>query len=64
MADHPATPRNMGDRDAPHMTPVTPAEDVRTVVLNRISWGAVLAGVVLALVTHLILNMIGLGIGL
>ena len=63
MADHPATPRNMGDRDAPHMTPVTPAEDVRTVVLNRISWGAVLAGVVLALVTHLILNMIGLGIG-
>jgi hypothetical protein len=32
-------------------------------MLNRISWGAVLAGVVVALVTQLILNMIGVGIG-
>src|SRR5215207_8830674 len=63
MADRPATPRNMGDSSAPHVSPVTPAEDVRSVMLNRISWGAVMAGVVVALVTHLILNMIGLGIG-
>jgi hypothetical protein len=63
MTDRPATPRNLGDKDAPHMSPVTPAEDARTIMLNRISWGAVLAGVVTALVTQLILNMIGIGIG-
>jgi hypothetical protein len=45
------------------MTPVTPAEDARTIILNRVSWGAVLAGVVVALVIQLILNMIGIGIG-
>jgi len=32
-------------------------------MLNRIAWGAVLAGVVIALVTQLVLNMIGLGVG-
>ena len=32
-------------------------------MLDRISWSAVLAGVVIALVTQLILSMIGLGIG-
>ena len=61
--EHPDTPRNRGDHDAPHMSPVTPAEDVRTIMLNKISWGAVLAGVVVALVTQLLLNMLGLGIG-
>lgn len=59
----PNTPRNAGNRDAAHVTSVTPAEDARSVLLNRVSWGAVLAGVVVALVTQLILNMIGLGIG-
>jgi len=49
--------------DAPSLSPVTPAEDMRTILLNRVSWGAVLAGVVVALVAHLILNMIGIGIG-
>jgi hypothetical protein len=45
------------------MSPVTPAEDARTIMLNRVSWGAVLAGVVVALVTQLILNLLGIGIG-
>ena len=64
MSDvHPDTPRNRGDHDAPHLSPVTPAEDARTVLLNRVSWGAVLAGVVVALVTQLILNLLGIGIG-
>jgi hypothetical protein len=63
MASHPATPRNLGDHDAPHMSPVTPAEDVRTILLNRVSWGAVLAGVVTALVTQLVLNLLGIGVG-
>ena len=61
--NRPDTPRNRGDSDAPHMSPVTPAEDARTVLINQISWGAVLAGVVVALVTQLILNMLGIGIG-
>ena len=63
MDTHPDTPRNRGDHDAPHMSPVTPAEDARTIMLNRVSWGAVLAGVVVALVTQLILNLLGVGVG-
>ena len=66
MADNPYrpdTPRNRGNEDAPHVSPVSPAEDARSVLLNRVSWGAVLAGVVVALVAQLILNMIGIGIG-
>ena len=37
----PDTPRSRGDTDAPHISPVTPAEDARTILLNRVSWGAV-----------------------
>ena len=59
----PNTPRNRGDTDAPHMSPVTPAEDARTIMINQISWGAVLAGVVLTLAIQLILNLLGIGIG-
>jgi hypothetical protein len=62
--DQPDTPRNRGDADAPHLSPATPAEDQRTILLNEIAWGAVLAGVVVALVTQLLLNMLGLGIGI
>jgi len=63
-ASDPDTPRNRGDDEAPHLTPATPAEDQRTILLNEIAWGAVLAGVVVALVTQLLLNMLGLGIGI
>jgi hypothetical protein len=59
----PETPRSRGDRDAPHVSPVTPDEDIRTILINRICWGAVFAGVAIALVTQLILNLIGIGIG-
>ena len=45
------------------MSPVTPAEDARTILINRVSWGAVFAGVVVALVVQLILNLFGIGIG-
>jgi hypothetical protein len=57
------TPRNQGDSDAPHMSPVTPSEDARTILINRISWGAILVGIVIALVVQLILSMFGIGIG-
>jgi hypothetical protein len=65
MADihHPDTPRARGDYDAPHTSPTTPAEDARSIMLNKISWGAVLAGVAVALVTQLVLNLLGIGIG-
>ena len=64
----PDTPPTRGDRaphisDAPHISPATPAEDVRTIMINQVSWGAVLAGVVVALVTQIVLNMLGIGIG-
>jgi hypothetical protein len=62
-AHHPDTPRNRGDSDAPHMSPVTPSEDARTIMLNKVTWGAVFAGVVVMLVTQLILNLLGIGIG-
>jgi hypothetical protein len=59
----PDTPRSRGDYNAPHMSPVTPAEDAHTIMINQVSWGGVLAGVVVALVTQLVLNMLGIGIG-
>ena len=65
MTDYakPDTPRNRGDMDAPHLSPATPAEDARTILINRISWGAVLAGVVITLVVQLLINMLGIGVG-
>lgn len=57
------TPRARGDHDAPHVSTVTPSEDARTIMINNISWGAVLAGVAAALVAQLLLNMFGVGIG-
>lgn len=63
MAADPNTPRARGDSDAPHMSPITPSEDLRTIMINNISWGAVFAGVFMALVTQMLLNMLGLGIG-
>lgn len=59
----PPTPRNQGDYESAHMTPVTPAEDIRTIMINRVSWGAVSAGIVMALTVHLILNLLGVGLG-
>jgi hypothetical protein len=60
----PVTPRARGDAEAPHLSPVTPAEDARTILINQISWGAVFAGVVIALTAQLLLNLLGVGIGL
>ncbi len=59
-----ATP-NMPVKEGVYDTPGTSVglqtDDVRTVLLNKISWGAVIAGVVVSLVAHLILNIIGIG---
>ena len=60
---HPETSRSHGDTDAPHMSPITPSEDARSVLINRVSWGAILVGVVVGLVVQLLLTMFGIGIG-
>lgn len=38
--------------------------DTRTVLLHQVSWGAVFAGSVTALVTQVIVNLVGVGVGL
>ena len=55
--------RGDGNLDDANLSPVSPADDARTILVNNVSWGGVLAGVVAGLVTQLILNMIGVGIG-
>lgn len=52
MAIAPDTTRPVLDRDLPQTSMVTPAEDVRTVTLNQVSWGAVFAGAVAALIAQ------------
>lgn len=59
----PETARSRRDRNGPHVMPATPDEDMHTILINRISWGAVFGGVVIALATQLILNLLGVGIG-
>jgi hypothetical protein len=51
-------------RTPPQTSEVAPADDIRTIMLNQVAWGAVFAGAAIALVMQIILNMIGLGIGL
>lgn len=43
-------------------TPDT-VDDTHTLILNKVSWSGVLAGASIALVSQLILNMLGVGIG-
>jgi len=38
--------------------------DARAVLLNEVSWGAIFAGAVTALVTQVIVNLVGVGVGL
>jgi hypothetical protein len=63
MTTTPMTPRNLGIDDAPHLSSATPSEDARTILLNQISWGAVFAGVVVALIVQILLNLLGVGVG-
>jgi len=38
-------------------------DDAHTIMINRVSWGAIFAGVVVGLVTQVLLTMLGIGIG-
>jgi hypothetical protein len=51
-------------RTPPKVSAIAPDDDVRTIMLNQVSWGAVFAGATIALVLQIILNMVGLGVGL
>lgn len=51
-------------REAAEISPTSASEAAHTIMLNQISWGAVFAGVAVALVLQVILNMVGLGVGL
>jgi len=44
--------------------PVAEPDDAHTVLINRIAWSAVIAGIVLSLVVQGLLNLLGVGIGL
>jgi hypothetical protein len=57
MTMNPTTPRAQGVSDAPR------SEDARTIMINEISWGAVFAGVAVALVMQILLNLLGVGLG-
>ncbi len=48
---------------APLATPAAHA-DTRAVLLNEVSWGAIFAGAVTALVAQVIINLVGVGVGL
>lgn len=45
------------------ITTTTPAEDARTVLLNKVNWGAIIAGAVIALIIQFLLSLLGIGIG-
>ncbi|TAI60808.1 PhnA-like protein [Bradyrhizobium sp. Leo170] len=64
MTYSPDVSRSTDHRNPPQASAVAPADEVRTIMLNQISWGAVFAGATIALVMQMILNMIGIGVGL
>ncbi len=48
----------------PPLTAGTAHADTRAVLLNEVSWGAIFAGAVTALVTQVVVNLVGVGVGL
>ena len=62
MALAPETTRTGFDRTT--AADVHFADDLRTVAVHKVAWGAIFAGAVIALVAQVILNMVGLGVGL
>jgi hypothetical protein len=52
------------DYDRASLTEISTAEDLKAIAVHKVAWGAIFAGAVIALVAQVILNMIGLGVGL
>lgn len=55
---------NTTPQNSPDYSPTAPEDDARTILINEIKWGAVFAGAALALSAQLIIDMIGLALGL
>lgn len=53
---------NLSDRPD-IVSDVTPSETLQTIAINNASWAAIFAGVALSVITQVILNMVGVGIG-
>ncbi|MFU0505805.1 PhnA-like protein [Pseudaminobacter sp. NGMCC 1.201702] len=53
--NHPADPNRF--------TAPSAAEDAHAIIVNEVSWGAIFAGVVVALVVQVLLTMLGAGVG-
>jgi hypothetical protein len=49
--------------DAPQISPTMQGEQIGQRWGNRLSWGAILAGVVISLITQLLLNLLGVALG-
>jgi hypothetical protein len=64
MARSPEVVRSNEHQTPPQISAIAPADDIRTIMLNQVSWGAVFAGATIALVMQVILNMLGVGVGL
>ena len=64
MATKTETHSGPATQNPAHVSLATPDEDARTILVNEINWGAVFAGAALALSAQLILNMLGLALGL
>jgi hypothetical protein len=45
-------------------SPASASEDAHTIMINKVSWGAIFAGVVVALVVQVLLTMLGVGVGI
>src|SRR6202048_3126670 len=63
MAYSPEVARPNEHRNPPQVSAVAPADDIRTIMLNQVSWGAVFAGATIARVMQIVLNMVGVGVG-
>jgi hypothetical protein len=55
--------RTFDVKDDRMQTHATATEDAHTIMINKVSWGAIFAGVVVALVVQVLLTMLGVGIG-
>lgn len=63
MAEPRETKIRHEELDVPYNNTAGAGVSSDTVLINRVSWGAIFAGVTVLLVTQLFLNMIGIGIG-
>lgn len=58
------TTRTFDVTDDSGFSRATATEDAHTIMINKVSWGAIFAGVVVALVVQVLLTMLGVGIGI